>query len=151
MTAAGGEKAREHGSRIITALERAWAAIRARHTEVPNAVIMTGGQQSEEEEDGQGEDKLKKRGGRRVAVECTCQRPRKLHMTPHADRGRPGDLRPVRRAVRGARRQRPERGRGELTIALQPGLRLTNSNVIHSFLWITFADNVTHLLLMAPS
>jgi hypothetical protein len=32
--------------------------------------------------DGQGEDKPKKRGGRRVAVECAYQPPRKLHMTP---------------------------------------------------------------------
>jgi hypothetical protein len=32
--------------------------------------------------DGGGEDKPKKRGGRRVAVECSCQPPRKLHMTP---------------------------------------------------------------------
>ena len=33
-------------------------------------------------EDGQGEEKPQKRGGRRVAVECACQPPRKLHMTP---------------------------------------------------------------------
>lgn len=33
---------REHGSRIIAALERAWAAIRARHPEVPGVVIVTG-------------------------------------------------------------------------------------------------------------
>jgi hypothetical protein len=33
-------------------------------------------------EDGQGKDKPKKRGGQRVAVECACQPPRKLHMTP---------------------------------------------------------------------
>jgi hypothetical protein len=32
----------EHGSRIIAALERAWAAIQARHPEVPGAVIITG-------------------------------------------------------------------------------------------------------------
>ena len=32
----------EHGSRIITALEAAWAAIRARHPEVPGVVIITG-------------------------------------------------------------------------------------------------------------
>jgi len=32
--------------------------------------------------DGQDEGKPKKRGGRRVAVECACQPPRKLHMTP---------------------------------------------------------------------
>ena len=38
----GEEEAREHGSRIIAALERAWAAIRARHPEVPNVVIVTG-------------------------------------------------------------------------------------------------------------
>jgi hypothetical protein len=33
---------REHGSRIIAAPERAWAAIRARHPEVPGVVIVTG-------------------------------------------------------------------------------------------------------------
>jgi hypothetical protein len=33
-------------------------------------------------EDGQGKDKPKKRGGWRLAVECACQPPRKLHMTP---------------------------------------------------------------------
>ena len=33
-------------------------------------------------EDGQGKDKPKKRGGQRLAVECACQPPRKLHMTP---------------------------------------------------------------------
>ena len=32
----------EHGSRIITALERAWAAIQDRHPDVPGVVIMTG-------------------------------------------------------------------------------------------------------------
>ena len=42
MSTAAGEKAREHGSRIITALEQAWAAIRDRHPEVPNVVIVTG-------------------------------------------------------------------------------------------------------------
>jgi hypothetical protein len=36
----------------------------------------------EDGKDGQGEDKPTKRGGRRVAVECACQPPRKLHMTP---------------------------------------------------------------------
>ena len=36
----------------------------------------------EEGEDGQGKDKRKKRGGQRLAVECACQPPRKLHMTP---------------------------------------------------------------------
>ena len=41
-----------------------------------------GGEDGEDGEDGQGEDKPKKRGGRRVAVECACQPPRKLHMTP---------------------------------------------------------------------
>jgi len=41
-TAAAEQQAREHGSRIITALERAWAAIRARHPEVPDVVIVTG-------------------------------------------------------------------------------------------------------------
>lgn len=33
---------REHGSRIITALERSWLAIQARHPEVPDVVIVTG-------------------------------------------------------------------------------------------------------------
>ena len=32
----------EHGSRIIAALERAWAAIQDRHPDVPDAVIVTG-------------------------------------------------------------------------------------------------------------
>ncbi|MFK0160829.1 hypothetical protein ACIQVK_53480 [Streptomyces sp. NPDC090493] len=32
----------EHGSRIITALEGAWAAIRAQHPEVPRVVMITG-------------------------------------------------------------------------------------------------------------
>lgn len=32
----------EHGSRIITALEGAWAAIRAEHPEVPRVVMITG-------------------------------------------------------------------------------------------------------------
>ena len=41
-TAAAERQAREHGSRIITALERAWAAIQARHPEVPDVVIVTG-------------------------------------------------------------------------------------------------------------
>ena len=41
-TAAAEQQAREHGSRIITALERAWAAIQARHPEVPDVVIVTG-------------------------------------------------------------------------------------------------------------
>jgi hypothetical protein len=41
-TADAEQQAREHGSRIITALERAWAAIRARHPEVPDVVIVTG-------------------------------------------------------------------------------------------------------------
>ncbi|MHC3394720.1 hypothetical protein ACLQ2E_35465 [Streptomyces lavendulocolor] len=34
--------AQEHGSRIITALEGAWAAIRAAHPEVPRVVMITG-------------------------------------------------------------------------------------------------------------
>ena len=42
MSTAAGEKAREHGSRIIAALEQAWAAIRDRHPEVPDVVIVTG-------------------------------------------------------------------------------------------------------------
>jgi hypothetical protein len=33
-------------------------------------------------DDEDGGAKPKKRGGRRVAVECGCQPPRKLHMTP---------------------------------------------------------------------
>jgi hypothetical protein len=33
-------------------------------------------------EDGKGKEKPKRRGGRRVAVECACRPPRKLHMTP---------------------------------------------------------------------
>src|SRR5262245_46740635 len=32
----------EHGSRIITALETAWTAIRRRHPEIPAVVIITG-------------------------------------------------------------------------------------------------------------
>jgi len=32
----------EHGSRIIVTLERAWAGIRDRHPEIPDAVIVTG-------------------------------------------------------------------------------------------------------------
>jgi hypothetical protein len=42
MSTAAGKQAREYGSRIITALERAWAAIRARHPEIPDVVIVTG-------------------------------------------------------------------------------------------------------------
>jgi hypothetical protein len=42
MSTAVGEKAREHGSRIIVALEQAWAAVQDRHPEVPNVVIVTG-------------------------------------------------------------------------------------------------------------
>ncbi|MFD0409972.1 hypothetical protein [Kitasatospora sp. NPDC127116] len=33
---------REHGSRIIAALEAAWAAIQAQHPDVPNVVMITG-------------------------------------------------------------------------------------------------------------
>lgn len=36
------ETEREHGSRIIAALEQAWAAIRAQHPEVPRVVMITG-------------------------------------------------------------------------------------------------------------
>jgi hypothetical protein len=36
--------------------------------------------------DGEDDGKPKKRGGRRVAVECGCQPPRKLHMTPSRSR-----------------------------------------------------------------
>ena len=32
----------EHGSRIIAARERAWAAIQDQHPDVPDAVIITG-------------------------------------------------------------------------------------------------------------
>ena len=53
---------------------------------LPDGALGTGGEDGqgggEDGEDGQGEDKPKKRGGRRVAVECACQPPRKLHMTP---------------------------------------------------------------------
>jgi hypothetical protein len=42
MSTATGEKAREHGSRIIAAPERAWTAIRDRHPGVPDVVIVTG-------------------------------------------------------------------------------------------------------------
>jgi hypothetical protein len=47
---------------------------------LPGGPFVTSG--GEDGEDGQGEDKPKKRGGRRVAVACACQPPRKLHMTP---------------------------------------------------------------------
>ncbi|WP_073229313.1 hypothetical protein [Streptomyces sp. NBRC 110465] len=36
------EISHEHGSRIITALEAAWAAIRAQHPEVPHVLMITG-------------------------------------------------------------------------------------------------------------
>jgi hypothetical protein len=53
---------------------------------LPDGLVVTGGEDSpsggEDGEDGQGQDKPKKRGGRRDAVECACQPPRKLHMTP---------------------------------------------------------------------
>ena len=43
MTAAAtDEGAREYGSQIITALEQAWAAVRDRHPDVPDVVIVTG-------------------------------------------------------------------------------------------------------------
>ena len=53
---------------------------------LPGGPVVTGGGEDgqgrgEGGEDGQGE-KPKKRGGRRMAVECACQPPRKLHMTP---------------------------------------------------------------------
>ena len=32
----------EHGSRIIAALEHAWAAIQDQHPDVPDVVIVTG-------------------------------------------------------------------------------------------------------------
>ncbi|MEV0012867.1 hypothetical protein [Streptomyces sp. NPDC047973] len=40
------EISHEHGSRIITALEGAWAAIRAQHPEVPHVLMITGTGQS---------------------------------------------------------------------------------------------------------
>src|SRR5215831_9118050 len=42
MTATRKALAGEHGSRIITALETAWTAIRHRHPEIPAVVIITG-------------------------------------------------------------------------------------------------------------
>lgn len=42
MSTGAEERAREHGSRIIAALERAWTAIRTRHPDVPDVVIVTG-------------------------------------------------------------------------------------------------------------
>src|SRR5690349_2001594 len=42
MSAMADEVAREHGSRIIAAIESAWVAIRARHPEIPDVVIVTG-------------------------------------------------------------------------------------------------------------
>ena len=41
-----------------------------------------GGGEEQGDGGGDGEDKPQKRGGRRFAVECGCQPPRKLHMTP---------------------------------------------------------------------
>jgi hypothetical protein len=53
---------------------------------LPDGALGTGGGDGpgggEDGEDGQGKDKPKKRGGRREAVECACEPPRKLHMTP---------------------------------------------------------------------
>ena len=37
----------EHGSRIIAALERAWATIQDQHPDVPDAVIITGAEASQ--------------------------------------------------------------------------------------------------------
>jgi hypothetical protein len=34
------------------------------------------------EDQGEGQDKPARRGGQRVAVECACTPPRKLHLTP---------------------------------------------------------------------
>jgi hypothetical protein len=53
---------------------------------LPGGPVVTGGGEDgqgggEGGEDGQG-DKPKKRGGRREAVQCACQPPRKLYMTP---------------------------------------------------------------------
>jgi hypothetical protein len=42
MSAAGQAEPAEQGSRIITALESAWAAIRARQPEIPDVVVVTG-------------------------------------------------------------------------------------------------------------
>jgi hypothetical protein len=54
---------------------------------LPDGLVVTSGGEDgpgggEGDEDGQGEDKPTKRGGRREAVECACQPPRKLHLTP---------------------------------------------------------------------
>jgi hypothetical protein len=54
---------------------------------LPGGHLITGGGGDgqgggEDGEDGQDEDKPKKRGGRRDAVECKCEPPRKLHITP---------------------------------------------------------------------
>ena len=53
---------------------------------LPAGRLVTGGGNGqgggEDGEDGQDEGKPKKRGGQRLAVECACQPPRKLHMTP---------------------------------------------------------------------
>jgi len=52
---------------------------------VPARWHSVGGEHGGEDQGDGGEDgetKPKKRGGRRRAVECACQLPRKLHMTP---------------------------------------------------------------------
>ena len=53
---------------------------------LPDGPLGTGGARTartgEREARTAGEGKPKKRGGRRVAVECACEPPRKLHMTP---------------------------------------------------------------------
>jgi hypothetical protein len=61
----------------------------ARLPYLPDGPLVTGGTGEDGQGggddggEGQGEDKPKKRGGRRVAVECACQpKPRKLHLTP---------------------------------------------------------------------
>ena len=53
---------------------------------LPGGRLVTGGGNGqgggEDGEDGQDEGKPKKRGGRHDAVECKCELPRKLHITP---------------------------------------------------------------------
>ncbi len=55
---------------------------------LPDGPLVTGGSGEDGQdggeggEDGQGKDKPKKRGGRREAVECACQPPRRLQLSP---------------------------------------------------------------------
>jgi len=60
---------------VYTGDERVGATLKRAHTE---AVAWIEANQPADETDAQGEDEPKKR----VAVECACQPPRKLHMTP---------------------------------------------------------------------